>query len=312
MTGRAWLARAVGAVGVLAFSAAYLVWDLALVARVPDLADWLAAAEVVRADYRKGDCVVFDPPWAQEGAPFLAGMDVVTSETVDWYEVGKRGRVWILTAMGRDDPEVPAGYVPDGSWRPGSVGVHRFVVPDQGQVTYDFLARIRDARVTRLDRSVSPAGPRTDRREECRNFRDGRWYCGAEHPWQFVGRHERDIAGAVREVLWAHPLNGDRPIEIRYPSVEMARTLVIHYGWTQRAVEAGLGAPVTFWVMVGDRPVFERVLRHEETGWYEQRVDVSDLRGRREDVVFTVSTPDYQNRQFCFTADMWEGSRIPD
>ncbi len=298
MTGRAPLARALGAVGVLVFSAAYLVRDLALVARVPDLADWLAAAEVVRADYREGDRVVFDPPWAQEGAPFLEGMDVVTSETVDWYEVGKRRRVWILTAMGRDDPEVPAGYRPDGAWRPGAVGVHRFVVPDRGRVTYDFLARIRDARVTR----VHPG-----RREECKTFRDGRWHCGAEHPWQFVGRHERDIAGAVREVIWAHPLHGDRPIEIRYPSVEMARTLVLHYGWTQRAVEAGLGAPVTFRVGVGGRPVFERVLRHEDTQWFEQRVDVSDLRGGREDVVFTVSTPDYQNRQFCFTADLWDG-----
>lgn len=307
MTSRASVARAVGAVGVLAFSAAYLVWDLALVARVPDLADWLAAAEVVRADHREGDCVVFDPPWAQEGAPFLAGMDVVTSETVDWYEVGKRRRVWVLAAMGRDAPEVPTGYVPDGSWRPGSVAVHRFVVPDRGHVTYDFLARIRDARVTRLERSASPGRPGPDRREECRNFRDGRWYCGAEHPWQFVGRHERDIAGAVREVIWAHPLDGDRPLEIRYPSVEMARVLVIHFGWTQRAVEAGLGAPVTFRVRVGDRLALERVLGLDEAGWYEQRVDVSDRRGRREDVVFTVSTPNYQNRQFCFTADLWDG-----
>ncbi len=303
MTGRVSLARAVGAVAVLAFSGAYLAWDLALAARVPDLADWLAAAEVVRAEYRDGDLVVFDPPWAQEGAPFLAGMDVVTSETVDWYEVGKRRRIWVLTSMGRTDPVVPAGYAPDGSWRPGRVGVQRFLVPDHGRVTYDFLAHIRDARVTH----VHP-----DRREECRTFRDGRWTCGPEHPWQFVGRQDRDIAGAVREVIWAHPLNGNRPIEIRYPSVEMARTLVIHYGWTQRAVEAGLGAPVTFRVRVGDRPVFERVLRHEDTEWYEQRVDVSDLQGHREDVVFTVSTPDYQNRQFCFTADLWDDGSLPN
>ncbi len=291
-------ASAIAVLAVLAFCVAYLVWDLWLVARVPDLADWAAAAEVVRSEYREGDCVVFDPAWAQEGAPFLAGMDVITSETVDWYEVGKRRRVWVLTSMGRDIPRVPPGYIEDGSWQPGRVGVMRFLVPNQGRVTYDFLARIADARVTR----VHP-----DRREECRTFRNGRWYCGQEHPWQFVGRQDRDIAGAVRQVVWAHPLNGDRPIEIRYPSVELGRTLVLRYGWTQRAVEAGLGAPVRFRVMVGSQVVFERVLGLEEADWFEQRVDLSHLRGRREDVVFLVSTPDYQNRQFCFTADMWDG-----
>lgn len=303
MTRLAGYAGTLGAVGVLAFSVAYLALDLALVARVPDLADWLAAAEVVRAEYSEGDCVVFDPPWAQEGSPALAGMKVFTSETVDWYEVGKHRRVFVLTAMGRRVPRVPEGYVEKASWRPGAVGVHLFMVPDRGRVTYDFLARIGDARVTRLE---GPAWAK-QAREDCRIFRNGRWYCGAEHPWQFVGQQVRDIAGAVREVIWAHPLNGGRPIEIRYPSVEMAQTLVVRYGWTQRAVEAGQGAPVTFKVRVGDRLVFERVLGLDEAGWYEQRVDVSDRRGQREDVVFSVSTPDYQNRQFCFTADMWDG-----
>lgn len=297
MKGRFVPLDAMGAVGVLVFAVAYLAWDLWLWARVPDLSDWMAASEVVRRDYREGDCVVFDPPWAQEGAPFLHGMDVVTSESVDWYEVGKRRRVWVLSAMGRGDPDVPDGYVADGSWKPKAVSVHRFLVPDRGRVTFDFLANIRQALVVR----VHP-----DHREECRLFREGRWYCGAEHPWQFVGRVDRDIAGAVREVIWAHPLDGHRPIEIRYPAVEMATTLVIRYGWTQRAVEAGLGAPVTFRVHVGDRIAFERVLGLEEVDWFEQRVDVSDSRGQKKDVVFTVSTPSYQNRQFCFTADLWD------
>jgi len=239
---------------------------------------------------------VFEPPWAQEGAPFFAGLEVITSETVDWYEAGKHRRVFVVAMPGRT-PSVPDGYRPDAEWRPGRITVHRFIPPDPGRLVYDFLARIADARVTR----VHP-----DRREECRTFRQDRWHCGPEHPWQYVGRLDRDIAGAVREVIWAHPLNGNHPIEIRYPGVPLGGTLVLHYGWTQRAVEAGLGAPVTFRVTAGDRVLFERVLGLQETDWFEQRLDTSAFRGRREDVVFSVATPDHQNRQFCFTADLWE------
>lgn len=290
------LAR-VCAVAILGLSVAYLGLAVWFHLRVPEPSDWEQAAQVVMSHYTEGDCVVFHPAWAQEGAPLFDGMDVVTAETIDWYEVGKRKRVWVVASRRLNEARLPAGFEQDGVWNAGSmeVGLYRNVRHEK--LVYDFLEQIGVAKVTRVYR---------DRREECSLFRQGRWHCGSEHPWQFVGVHWKDIAGAVRRVIWAHPLNGNNPIEIRYPSVELASILVLHYGWTQRAVEAGLGEPVTFTVWVGSTKVFEKILRLEDTEWHEERLDLSSLKGRREDVLFVVSTPNYQNRQFCFTADLWE------
>ncbi|NOZ02214.1 MAG: hypothetical protein GXP54_10035 [Deltaproteobacteria bacterium] len=294
MSGRA-TARAV-AVGVLVTaSLAYLAWDVVLAVRVPGEGAWETAAETVRRGYKEGDCVVFDPPWAQEGAPLFDGLDVITTETVDWYEVGKRARVWIVSSPGGDGA-IPAGFKRIERKDEGGMGVSLYRAPVRGKLLFSFLDGLGKARVSRVYK---------DRTERCTNFRNDRWYCGGVHAWRFVGRYVRDIAGAEREMIWAHPMeNGVRTL-VNFPAVPRGGTLVIHFGLTQRAIETGAGAPVTFVVDVDRKQVFRRVLGVREEGWFEQSVKVPG-RGSAVDVTFSVSTPDNKDRQFCFTADMWE------
>lgn len=264
--------------------------------RAPDTAHWKQAVDRVLEGYEEGDCVVFDPPWAQEGAPLLAGKDVVTTETVDWYQVGKRSRAWVLSSMGRGAPKVPGGFREVTTIAGDRVDVRLFETPGPGKHRYDFLERIDDARVRRVYKN---------RTVRCENFKDHRWFCGGEHRWQYVGRRIRDIAGAVREVIWAHPLDRGDKLEIEYPKVPPGATLVIRYGLTQRSIETGEGAPVTFQAHVDGAPVLDRVLGTTEEGWFEERVDLSGHEGPVA-VRFTVSTPNYKDRQLCFTADVWD------
>jgi len=288
-----------GTVVLLALPMASLAcFILALVysTRVPDAEDWKQAVDVVLEGYADGDCVVFDPPWAQEGAPLLAGRDVITTETVDWYQVGKRSRVWVLSSLGRRAPGLPEGFREIRTVTGDRVDVRLFEAPAAGKLRYDFLERIGDARVRRVYKN---------RMVRCENFKDERWFCGGVHRWQYVGRRIRDIAGAVREVIWAHPLDRGNKLEIEYPKVTPGATLVIRYGLTQRAIETGEGAPLTFQVHVAGAPVLDRVLGTTEDGWFEQRVDLS---GHQEPLAvrFTVFTPNYKDRQLCFTADVWD------
>ena len=107
------------------------------------------------------------------------------------------------------------------------------------------MARIGDARVTRIHK---------DRREPCTNFHDRRWDCGPRpEAWLYVGVERMDMGDAIREVIWAHPLDKGEPTEIRWPSIPAGRRLVIRYGLNQRAVDSS-----TF----GVAPTFRSRCRH--------------------------------------------------
>ncbi len=275
---------------------AYFGWDLYLVSRVPDAADWQQAAAVVRQGYKPGDIVTFAPAWAQEGAPLFSGLDTVTAETVDPYVLRKHPRVWVVASLAGRGEALPQGFTRVAHHEFARMDVSLYASPP-GELRYDFLERLSEGRVTRIY---------PHRREECQNYRNQRWYCGGVHDWQYVGRAVRDIASAVREVIWMHPLDRGQRLELRYAGVPLAGRLVIHYGYTQRAVEDGGGKPVTFSVRLGDRVVFERSLETDRAGWFEQEIDVSRFGGADTDVTFSVVTPDFKLREFCFTADLWQ------
>lgn len=276
---------------------AYLAMGLCLALRVPDAASWQDAASTIRADWKAGDLVVFSPAWACEGAPLLSGLDVSLAEETDWYAASKKSRVWIIASPEAPDPDPPAGFESLDRREAGDLVVHLWAVrPTLGRLAYDFLDRIRDAKVTRVHK---------DRREECTTFKDRRWHCGAVHPWQFVGHSYLDVGGIVRDVIWAHPLDKGIPLEVRYPNIPMHGRLVVRYGLGQRAVDTGEGAPVRFEVRVGSAVVVDRTIDVEESRWYEEAVELDGRATGASDVTFTVSTPNYKDRQFCFTADVW-------
>jgi len=279
-------------------SIAYFALDLYLASRAPTLEQWQAAAEVVRLEWREGDTVVFAPQWAQEGAPFFAGLNPVTGEAVDWYELQKRGRVWSVGFRGA----IPEGIF--GLSEVERLDLEKVTVrlyepePTRPKLLYDFRVRLEDARVTRVHK---------DRREDCEVWRDEAWHCGTPHPWQNVGRRRMDAGGTIRDVIWAHPLDKGEPLEVRWPAVLFGKRLVVHYGYGQRAVDSeNKVEPVTFKVRVGEETVIVATLDVLDNVWHEEVIDTSGRAGQRGEVVFTVTAPDHRDRYFGFTADSWE------
>jgi len=287
--------RFVGSLFVLGLAAGYFVMARLQEARVPDAGEWARASEEVRSRWRPDDWVLFSPAWAHAGAPWLAGLPMDIAERTDWYEASKHPRVFVIASYPERDP------VPPESWRVletiplDRVTVHLWAPPEQSVLVWDARRHLPDARVSR----GQGAG-----QVPCDTFQDQRWHCGAPHPWQNVGLIDRDIAGRVREVIWAHARDRGEPLEVAWRDLPQARRLTVHWGLTQRAVEQDTGSPVVAEVLLGDRVVVHQVLDIHEAGWF--RHDLPLEAGGSPSFRVRVTAQKNQDRQFCFTADLWQ------
>ena len=263
-------------------------------AQVPDEDSWDDAARVVRTGWQDGDLVVFSPAFAHAGAPRFLGLHVDIAEIADWYEAGKSPRVWVVASAPHRDPAPPDGWQVVTRTETGKITVHLWTPPADRSLVWDGLKSMRDANVAHGEGAA---------RQECSTWQDNRWHCGAAHPWQNVGRIKRDIAGRERTVIWVHARDNGDPLEIRWPAVPAGRTLTVHAGLTQRAIELVTGTPVVFEVRVGGRIVMSRSIDINEAGWFRDDIDVSGLGAL--DVAVRIVTQKNQDRQLCFTADVW-------
>jgi hypothetical protein len=266
------------------------------VTRVPDETDWRAAADVVRRGWKDGDLVAFSPQWAQGASPWLRGLNVDTAENPDWYEASMARRVWIIGSMNGLGEAAPEGWTLTRDIPLHRTDVRLWTPPGDRTMAYSFSDHISDAKVSRI---------RGKARQFCTNFKKSRWFCGAEHPWQYVGLETRDIAGRERDVIWAHAI--DRAtVESAWPAVPRGGTLTIHYGLTQRAAEAREGADVKFQVLVDGRVTVEDTLETGEHGWFRKDIELPGT--GTSNVSVRISTSNPQSRQVCFTADLWKQS----
>ncbi len=279
---------------LVAGALAYVAMGWVQRAGVADDGSWEQAARVVRQDWKEGDLVVFSPAWAHAGAPRFQGLRVDIAELPDWYEAAKHPRVWVVATAPQREPTPPEGWQVISRTEAGAVTVHLWGPPADRPLAWDGLASMKDAKVSHGDGTA---------RQECSTWQDDRWHCGPPHPWQNVGLITRDIEGRERTAIWAHARDNNDPLEIRWPNVPAGRTLTIHVGLTQRAIEEVNGTPVAFEVRVGGSLVVQRTIGTNEAGWFRHDVDVSD-RGPL-DVAVRIVTKSNPFRQLCFTADVW-------
>jgi len=274
---------------------AYLALGVDQGAQVPSDADWQTAAGIVRAGWQEGDEVVFSPPWAHAGAHAFEGLVVDDGEAWDAYEMSRANRVWVVASPDARDPRPPDGFTARSRTDAGAMAVHLWTPPESPRPVYDLLEHLDAAKVARI---------REDGRQECRLFSKGQWHCGTRHPWMYVGPHDRDIAGRVRRVIYAHAVDPGKTLEVAWPDLPPARRLTMHFGQTQRAIERDDGAPVHVTVRIGDRVVLERTLPIHDPEWH--RADFELDPARPEGFSVQVETTANNWRQFCFTADLWE------
>ncbi|HOD06927.1 MAG TPA: hypothetical protein PKG98_02405 [Myxococcota bacterium] len=294
-----WLLISIGLLIPVA-SIVYFGMDLFYVQRAPAAPDWQEAARVVHEGWKEGDLVVFSPQWAQGASPLLKGLKVDTAENPDWYEASKASRVWVIGSMDGFDPEPPDGWKTLSEIAGSKVSVDLWQPPSGRELAYSLLDNIDDAVVSRIH---------PKRREICSNLKDSRWYCGKVHSWLFVGHSRKDIAGRVRDVVWAHAI--DRTVvEAVWPKVPGDGTLTVHWGLTQRAAEAAEGKPTSFKVFLNGKAVLEDTLEVDEHTWHT--IDIPIKGTEPSEVKFQISSPGAQSRQVCFTADLWRSKAGTD
>jgi hypothetical protein len=104
------------------------LWEVCAARRdageVPDDAAWHAAAERVRAGFRRGDLIVFAPAWVDPVGRMHLG-DLIPLEAAARMDAARYGRIWELAIRGARSPDTE-GLTPAATEDAGGVMVRRY------------------------------------------------------------------------------------------------------------------------------------------------------------------------------------------
>jgi hypothetical protein len=278
-----------GAVIVLA-SLAVVETTVALVAPAlaPTDADWDAAAAAVRAGFRPGDLIVAAPGWADPILRVHLG-DLIPPEVAARMDDDRFGRVWEVSQRGAHTPAARGATVARDE-RYGHLRVRLLERPAE-TVSYDFVARGADARVTRRDAgggvtACTAAGERLS--------------CAGAGSILFH-RQVVEVEQKLREALLTEPL-ANAAVVIDFPAVPLGRALVIatglHDTWMRKAARGTVEARLT----VGDQTT-ELPVTDDDSGWTRTRVDTSSHAGQTLPVRLEITSSSPYDRLFAFAAE---------
>lgn len=234
-------------------------------ALAPTDGDWRAAAREVRAGFRPGDLIVAAPAWADPIMRLHLG-DLVPAPVAGRMDDARFGRVWEISQRGGRAPEAARGAVALER-RFGALTVRRVERP-AATVSYDFVARWQDARMT---------GGNVFRR-------------------QMV-----EVDTRLREALLVPPV-GRVPVVVEYAAVPLGRELMIGTGLHDLWARKYTHADVHLRVVVAGTPA-AAITANNDTGWQLTRVDTAAYDGRVVPVRFEITSAEPAGRNFAFAAE---------
>src|SRR5439155_528585 len=145
--------------------------------------------------------------------------DLIPIATAGRMDDARFGRVWEISQRGARAPKTRAGMVALQR-KHGALTVRRIERP-AAAVTYDFLARFNEARVSRLERQ-RPGAPLP-----C-PWQGDRFQC-PQIGFNFVKRQTVEVDTALREGLLAQPVGG-ATVVVEFPAVTLGREIAIGTG----------------------------------------------------------------------------------
>jgi len=270
----------------------------------PSQEEWLAVADYVRSEWMEGDVLRVEPAWATGALRYFDGLALDRMPSVEPRELHHYRRLWVIYHLGHHPPApgIPPAFERLDERSFGNVFVETYKIEGTGKLLYDMRERLAEAAVRRL-----PPKGKTGPVEECNIFIDGAWHCGAVHQWQNVKPDRFFVGRAGRDVIWAHPLNKGRRLEILWPEVPLASILEIQVGWTSAALQSHhKGTPVTVEVFVGEKQVLSDTISPERREWTVHEIDVRSWAGKKLPVRIVNSTQDHRVRQLVFVARSWQ------
>jgi hypothetical protein len=256
--------------------------------RAPGTGDWEAAAQLVRAQFQKGDLIVAAPAWADPVMRMHLG-DLIPLAVAGRLDDAPFGRVWEIGQRGEQAPEMDKGTVAL-SRRFGALTVRRVERPP-ALVTYDFVARWSDAALSRVDAkgTVTPCALAGDRLS-CPDV-----------GFNYVKAQLVEVDTQLRQALLAQPV-ASATVVVEYPSVPLGREIVLatglHNVWMRKAARG----PVDIKVVIDGNPMLT-VTTTNDSGWTIWRINTAATQGKTAAVRFEITSPAPYARHFAFAAE---------
>jgi hypothetical protein len=273
--------------------------------------DWKAAREVVAAEARPEDLVVFAPRWTDPVGRELFGPRLATVEREARPDESRFPRAFEVAIRGAHDPSL-AGWRRAAERRFGAVTVTTWENPSPVRVLDDLVSLVTPERLHVSH--VEGGGAEADCALQRGAVSSGglgfgpaipsvRFACPGGGPVTPV--LITDTEYHARRCIYAPPPGGSGALRLRFSGVRFGRALHGHHGLYVEAERDRKGAPVTLTWRLGSSAssVLGSLVHRDGDGWKGFELDTSALAGQVGDLVAEVSAPSGDRRMYCFEAD---------
>lgn len=291
------------ALGLLAVTGAQGVWFWLTVDEGASPEAIRSASQVVRAGYQPGDLIFLVPACATRAREHLGDLHPLAVRDPLAEDLEAHPRVWVVGLFGEAEALRPAfaaahlALAASDSSAPG-VTVDRYDTGGRERVAYDFVARLKAARVWHEKGSERVACDQWQP-QNGQGGALGRWACPYDKDWFYVAPEWHRMGDHLRLCLWAHPPNEGRLV-IQFPGVHLTGRLVGRAGHTLNS-SVNARAPIDLDVAVEPEPAQRFTFELADT-WRPFILDTAA--GVTSTVTFAVSTVDAGVNHFCFAAEL--------
>ncbi len=291
---------------------AFGLWELGAhvvqVGSVVPLDDWNKARDVVDAQWKPGDLVVFAPEWADPVGREAFGEKLAGIANEGRGDDTGYARAFEVSIRGSHASELD-GWKKVGAQKVGGVTVTTLENPSPAHVLDSLLAHANPGptgmRVTRVD-----ASGENDCRWQHAQATGGGLGSGPPTPGDrfvcqggsFVGVTVLfDYGMRARRCFYAPPAGNGATVRMHFQDVAFGGAVHGHCDLQYEAERNLDGAPVTLTFRANDR-VLGKITHADGDGWKQFELSTSDLQRTRGELVVDVDSRQ-AGRQFCFEAD---------
>ena len=304
--------------GLIIFALVEVSGHAVIRSRVPPLADWKAAAALVREQLKPRDAITVAPAWTDPVLRWFLG-DRISPAMAGRSDLAAYDRLWALSIRDARPEEAPA-YKPELVRRFGRVQVLRWKLPES-TVVFDLVEQAPSAEVTLVRRGVERPCP-------LQRLAPGpggglglgviapaeRAVCDRGRSWLWVAPVvTEDLDLKPRRCVWQHP-DGAEPIRVAFHDVPLGRSMVFYGGLYYEHERMRQGGPVQVSILINNKRVAKMVHLDGE-GWKRLSFSTRDA-GQSQpkgDIAVEVSAEHPHRRGFCWAAtvrnDSVQGAR---
>ncbi|NOZ88194.1 MAG: hypothetical protein GXP49_18435 [Deltaproteobacteria bacterium] len=280
----------------------FLVWlycTISYPARLnglPEAVDYKELEQVLRKEFKPGDCVSLAPFWAERARLYIGDMNILGLRNTTRQDLLACKRIFLVGVFkddaSRERKKIESMSFAKRKWsRPvGRLSLDLFDLSSRStQTVFDFRKHIKDAGVWIEKGSGKTA---------CDRYENRQWKCPGPE-WNYVGDLTTDMDRNPRRCIWAHPVQGGT-LKIRFDNVPMGESIQGRHG----IALSGLGqnpSDVILRISIdGERQA--EFAAHDVLGYFSFKLDTGRFKGSLHQVEFSVSTKNNGARHYCFEA----------